>query len=147
MMSTPEPLEPPAPEHPARPNIVLVVEDEILIRLALADHLRDAGLTVYEAASGTEAVDLLTHHGHDIDVIFSDIMMPGAVDGLALMSWAAQHCPDVPFILTSGAPGESATITTLTNAGLFFLKPYDMDRVAARLSAKAKARADARDGD
>jgi len=145
-MTTPEPSEPPALEHPARPNIVLVVEDEILIRLALADHLRDAGLTVYEAANGVEAVDLLTHHGNDIDAIFSDIMMPGAIDGLALRTWATQHCPDVPVILTSGAPDESPTINTLSDAGLFFLKPYDMDRVAALLAAKAKARADARDG-
>jgi len=145
-MSTPEPAEPPVPEHPARPNIVLVVEDEILIRLALADHLRDARLTVYEAANGAEAVDLMTHHGNDIDAIFSDIMMPGGVDGLALLAWAAQHHPNVPVILTSGTPGQSQTISTLNNAGLFFLKPYDMDRVAALLTAKAKARAEARDG-
>jgi len=146
-MSTPEPSEPPVRQYPARrPNIVLVVEDEILIRLALADHLRDAGLIVYEAANGTEAVDLLTHHGNDIDAIFSDIMMPGSVDGLALLAWAAQHHPSVPVILTSGAPEQTQTISTLSSAGLFFLKPYDMNRVAALLSAKAKARANARDG-
>ena len=145
-MSSPEPSEPPLPEHPARPNMVLVGEDEILIRLALADHLRDAGLTVYEAVNGAEAVDLLTHHGNEIDAIFSDIMMPGPIDGLALLAWAAQHYPAVPVILTSGAPGQSQTISALNNAGLFFLKPYDMDNVAKLLTAKAKARAQDRDG-
>lgn len=145
-MCTPEPSDPPAPESAVRPNIVLVVEDEILIRLALADHLRDSGLTVYEAANGAEAIDLLTHHRHDIDAIFTDIMMPGPIDGLALHAWAAQHCPAVPVILTSGAPGESAIVRTLETAGLFFLKPYNMDHVAALLTAKAKERAQSRDG-
>lgn len=145
-MRMPNPSEPPAPDRSAQPHIVLVVEDEILIRLALADHLRDTGLTVYEAANGAEAIDLLTHHGNEIDAIFSDIMMPGAVDGLALLSWTAQHCPDVPVILTSGAPGKSTMIDDLTSAGRFFMKPYDMDRVAALLTANAKARAQARVG-
>jgi len=144
-MCTPEPSDPPA-SNVARPNIVLVVEDEILIRLALADHLRDCGLTVYEAASGEEAVDLLTHHGGDIDAIFTDIMMPGSIDGLALQAWAARNYPGVPVILTSGAPGENAIVRTLENAGLFFLKPYNMDRVAALLTEKAKERAQSRDG-
>jgi CheY-like chemotaxis protein len=137
-MCIPEPSDPPAPDNAARSEIVLVVEDEILIRLALADHLRDTGLTVYEAANGDEAVDLLTHHGRDISAIFSDIMMPGSVDGLALYEWAARHCPGVPVILTSGAPGESAIVHNLENAGLFFLKPYNMDHVARLLTKKAK---------
>jgi DNA-binding response OmpR family regulator len=145
-MCTPDPSDLPAPGAAARPNIVLVVEDEILIRLALADHLRDTGLTVYEAANGEEAVDLLTHHGRDIDAIFSDIMMPGAVDGLALHAWAAAHCPGLPVILTSGAPDQDAVVRGLENAGLFFLKPYNMDHVAALLTAKAKEHARSRDG-
>jgi two-component system, response regulator PdtaR len=144
-VSSPEPSEPPVSDHPVQAHIVLVVEDEILIRLAIADHLRDAGLTVYEAANGTEAIDLLTHHGRDIDAIFSDIMMPGAIDGLALLSWTAQHYPDLPVILTSGVLNHDTTTDRLNDAGCFFLKPYSMDRVAALLTAKAKARAQARD--
>jgi DNA-binding NtrC family response regulator len=132
-------------DQSTRAHIVLVVEDEILIRLAIADHLRDAGLTVYEAANGTEAVDLITHHGRDIDAIFSDIMMPGAIDGLGLLTWVAQHDPDLPIILTSGVPPQDTTTDQLNDAGLFFLKPYNMDRVAAVLTAKAKARAEARE--
>jgi DNA-binding NtrC family response regulator len=145
MMCNPEPSDTPAPET-ARPNIVLVVEDEILIRLALADHLRDTGLTVYEAATGAEAVDLLTHHGRDIDAIFTDIMMPGPMDGLALYAWAKQHCPGVPVIMTSGVQDQDAVVRDLESAGLFFLKPYNMDRVAAVLTRKAKERAQTRDG-
>jgi DNA-binding NtrC family response regulator len=144
MMCTPEPSDPPAPDT-ARPNIVLVVEDEILIRLALADHLRDAGLTVYEAANVAEAIDLLTHHGSDIDAIFTDIMMPGPMDGLVLCEWAAQHCPGLPVIMTSGVQDQDAIVRDLERAGLFFLKPYNMDHVAAVLTRKAQERAEARD--
>jgi DNA-binding NtrC family response regulator len=144
-MCIPEPSDPPAPDAAARPSIVLVVEDEILIRLALADHLRDSGVTVYEAANGAEAVDLLTHHGGDIDAIFTDIMMPGPIDGLALYSWATEHCPGVPVILTSGVQHQDPIVCHLESAGLFFLKPYNMDRVAALLMKKAKECAQTRD--
>jgi DNA-binding NtrC family response regulator len=144
-MCTPEPSDPPAPETAVRSNIVLVVEDEILIRLAIADHLRDAGLTVYEAANATEAIDLLTHHGRDIDAIFSDIMMPGPIDGLALLAWVSQHHPEIPVALTSGVPHHNATTKKMKDDGLFLVKPYSMDGVATLLTAKAKARAQRRD--
>lgn len=129
-----------------RANVVLVVEDEILIRLAIADHLRDAGIRVYEAANGTEAVDLLSHYCHEIDAVFSDVMMPGPIDGAALIAWIGINCPNVPVLLTSGAPGTSPEVTSVIAAGLFFLKPYDLDKVGALIIEKAKARADERDG-
>src|SRR5262249_15345744 len=109
-------------------------------------HLRDIGFKVYEAANAHEAVDLLSHYCHEIDAVFSDIMMPGTMDGYALMGWIATNCPAVPVMLTSGVSNMNQTIVDMRAAGLFFLKPYDMDKVTAIITAKAIARAQLRDG-
>jgi CheY-like chemotaxis protein len=86
-----------------RAHTILIVEDETLVRMATAEHLRDAGYTVVEAASGEEAQAVL-EAGVQVSLIFSDVNMPGAVDGLALAAWAgAQHNPPV-VLLTSGVP-------------------------------------------
>lgn len=143
-MATTDPVPPSASEEQAELSVVLVVEDEILIRMAIADHLRDLGFKVYEAANAHEAVDLLSHYGDEIDAVFSDIMMPGEMDGIALVDWIGRNCPAVPIILTSGVSDMGKTVLDMRNAGLFFLKPYDLDRVAALITAKAHDRAQAR---
>jgi CheY-like chemotaxis protein len=83
------------PEPQAEPGpIVLVVEDEVLIRLATADHLRSCGFKVLESASGAEAQDLILA-GPRVDLVFSDITMPGPVDGVALARWLHEQYPAV----------------------------------------------------
>jgi two-component system, response regulator PdtaR len=132
-------------DEPLPASVVLVVEDEILIRMAIADHLRDAGFKVYEAANAHEAVDLLTHYGNEIDTVFSDIMMPGPMDGLALMAWIADNGTDVPVLLTSGVTSFGPKIDEMRKAGLFFVKPYDMDKVTEAIAAQAVAHAERRE--
>src|SRR5262245_51283940 len=107
-MRNPMPMQP--IEDPDAVNVVLVVEDEILIRMAIADHLREAGLRVYEATTATEAIDLLAHCGDEIDAVFSDIMMPGDTDGVGLAAWMDENCPAVPLILTSGVSDMNQTV-------------------------------------
>jgi CheY-like chemotaxis protein len=65
---------------------VLIVEDELLIRLDLADQLRTAGLTVVEASTGDEALTVLKAND-TVDLVVSDIRMPGATDGMELAAW------------------------------------------------------------
>lgn len=144
-MAAPDPASPSVTEEPAHSYVVLVVEDEVLIRMAIADHLRDTGLKVYEAGNALEAVDLLSHYGHEIDVVFSDIMMPGTMSGLGLVDWVDQNHPSIPVVLTSGVPDLSQKVVDLRHAGMFFLKPYDMDKVAHLITTKAQARAQTRD--
>ncbi|HWO73418.1 MAG TPA: response regulator, partial [Dehalococcoidia bacterium] len=60
------------------PKTVLVVEDEVLIRWVIAEHLRDCGYRVIEAGSGDEAIDVLRRTGLTIDVVLSDVRMPGS---------------------------------------------------------------------
>jgi CheY-like chemotaxis protein len=79
----------------------LIVEDEPIIRLVAAESLADEGLVTYEAADAVEALITLARHP-EIAVLFTDINMPGDIDGLALASRAYQIRPDIEIIVTSG---------------------------------------------
>src|SRR5437868_2597741 len=79
---------------------VLVIEDEFFIRLAAADTLREAGYRVYEAENAATAQNILQEH-NDIEVVFSDVVMPGDIDGFGLAMWTLIHRPSVRIILTS----------------------------------------------
>lgn len=100
---------------------VLVVEDEALIRFAIADDLREAGFEVLEAADADAAIRLLGQHG-DIRLVFTDIDMPGSMDGLRLSAVIRERWPPVAIVVTSGkrVPGLAA----LPAGSLFMPKPY-----------------------
>lgn len=113
-------------ETETAPNHVLVVEDDVEIRLILAEAMRDAELCVIEARSGEDAVSYLDAGGR-VDLIFSDIQMPGAIDGLQLARHVHATYPAIPVILTSGniKPPE------LGDTEKFISKPYAIGRVVA----------------
>ena len=79
---------------------ILVVEDEILIRLAMADDLRRAGFTVIEASNAEEALSVLSATP-DISLIVTDIRMPGRIDGLGLANWVRRHAPRIKVAIAS----------------------------------------------
>jgi CheY-like chemotaxis protein len=114
--------------HHRKPTI-LVVEDEILIRLATADFLRANGYRVLEASNADEALAILAA-GEPIELVFSDVNMPGQMDGEDLAEWIKQSFPDVKVILTSGDKTE-------TSAPLI-RKPYDYNMVLAEISRALK---------
>lgn len=86
--------------QPTDGPLILLVEDEILIRLTSGETLRDAGYKVVEAADGEEALALL-EAGLRPALIVSDIRMPGGISGLKLMELAAKLQPAVPVLLAS----------------------------------------------
>jgi CheY-like chemotaxis protein len=100
---------------------VLVVEDEVFLRCAVGDYLRACGLHVIEAANALEAIRVL-QTGLHIDVVFSDVQMPGTVDGLALANWIQREHPGTKVILTSGRAERE-----WTSGGRYLVlpKPYD----------------------
>lgn len=100
---------------------VMVVDDEVLIRLLAAEILHDAGFEVVEACSGDEAVSLLAA-GVAVDLIFTDVNMPGTVDGLALAAYAKAVHPTLPVILTSG--GVAAHLLERAGPAAVVTKPY-----------------------
>lgn len=114
---------------PERAATILVVEDEILIRLAVADFLREQGYRVLEAASGNEAQKVLAS-AEPVELVFSDVNMPGAVDGLGLAAWIRAEHPDVQVILTSGVAG---AVRAGRQIASFFEKPYNFEALAAEI--------------
>jgi CheY-like chemotaxis protein len=112
--------------------VVLVVEDEVFIRFDLADFLRDNGLEVIEAGTAQEAVEALATATR-IDLVFSDIQMPGAMNGLGLASFIRASHPGLPVILTSGASLKMDIDPALADIMPIEAKPYDTDLVLARI--------------
>ena len=118
---------------------ILVVDDDAALLRLLSLRLQKEGFTVIEAASGEEARAVL-EAGVRIDVVFSDIMMPGALDGLALAEWIGQ-LPSAPaIVLASGVPaalGDAQKRHPHIRAVL--IKPYSYDaleRIARELAPK-----------
>ncbi|GAA5544321.1 MULTISPECIES: response regulator [Hyphomicrobiales] len=104
---------------------VLVVEDEPLVRIDIADYLRDCGYVVTEVGSAKEAIKVLqsTH----VDLVFSDIQMPGEMDGDGLARWVMGNRPDVKVILTSGRVRDCGVTIELIP------KPYAQGAVASAI--------------
>jgi CheY-like chemotaxis protein len=128
----------PAPESQPAPIRVLVVEDEVLIRILVADELREVGFSVIEAANADEALSYLKAGG-DVDLVFSDIRMPGSLDGLELARQLRGRYPSLPIILTSG---NFFGTYGPHGANLFIAKPYKVERVIAIISTILMQRSD-----
>jgi len=100
---------------------VLIVEDHFWTRYTAAEYFRGSGYRVIEANNADEAVSVLAS-GSRVDVVFSDIGMPGSMDGLALADWIAQRYPGLPLILTSGRRPDVLP----ANCRCFFVKPCSL---------------------
>jgi CheY-like chemotaxis protein len=98
---------------------ILVVEDEVMIRMLMSDVLRDEGYLVIEAANGDEGKDLLLS-GHGIDLIVTDVRMPGQTDGVQLAALAKSLEPSRPVVVVSGHLPPAAA----NSADEFIPKPY-----------------------
>lgn len=111
----------------ARPTI-LVVEDELLIRWAIADYLRESGFHVAEAGDVPEAKLVLAAEGA-IAVIFTDVQMPGAEDGFDLAIWVRANYGAVHVIVTSGWSGAAQRASAAFHGGAIIAKPYQYELV------------------
>lgn len=106
---------------------VLVVEDEPLILMDIVDQLQAEGFKTYEAINADAAVALLEEHA-DIGLIFTDIDMPGSMDGLKLAAAVRNRWPPVRIIVTSGRHVVSEA--DMPEGTVFFAKPYDPATIA-----------------
>jgi CheY-like chemotaxis protein len=105
----------------AKRPVVLVVEDDFLIRMNAAQMIEEAGFSVVEAANSDEAVAILESR-LDITVVFTDIQMPGSMDGLKLAAAIRSRWPPIHIIATSGLV--DVRKEDLPNGGRFLPKPY-----------------------
>ena len=86
-------------------QVMLLVEDEVLIRFPVAEYFRDHDFRVLEAGNATEALIYLQSRSVHINVMLSDVKMPGDMDGIQLADWTRGHCPHVRILLMSGWHG------------------------------------------
>ncbi|MGQ0582579.1 MAG: response regulator [Reyranella sp.] len=123
---------------PASQPTLLVVEDEVLIRMAVSDYLRECGFHVIEAGSADEAVEVLKTDTA-IDIVFSDVNMPGSLDGFGLAQWIRRERPRLKVILTSGVSRKAKEAGDLCGDSPFIDKPYhhgDLERHIRQLLAR-----------
>jgi CheY-like chemotaxis protein len=107
--------------------VVLIVEDEPLVRLCAVTMVEEAGFDVVEAANADEAIRVLESR-RDIQVVFTAIQMPGSMDGLKLAHAVRSRWPPIKIIVTSGrGPVKDRD---LPEGGRFFAKPYNPKQVS-----------------
>jgi CheY-like chemotaxis protein len=116
----------------AKAAAVLIVEDEPLVRLCAVETVEEAGFRVIEAADADEAIRILESRS-DIRAVFTDIHMPGSMDGLKLAHAVRDRWPPIKIIVTSGR--ELVTAQELPDGGRFFAKPYDPVKIKEALHA------------
>jgi DNA-binding NtrC family response regulator len=124
-----------------REQTILVVEDEASVRLAISDYLTQQEFTVLQAAGAAGAIDVIALHP-EIDLVFTDLAMPGDLDGLDLVDWLLKHHPGLPVIVASGLRGRVTTMAEYSNnqALSYFVKPYPYDAVAKKIRQVIEAR-------
>lgn len=116
--------------------VVLVVEDEAVIRTILAEVLEDAGLVVVEADGADAAIAAFAGRS-DISVVVTDVRMPGSMDGLGLARWMREHAPAVPIVITSGFAQQSDAAAINPAIVRVVAKPYVSRSVADWVAALA----------
>jgi two-component system, response regulator PdtaR len=109
---------------------ILVVEDEMLIRVMGVENLADAGFHVLEAGNADEAVAVL-EQADSVQLMFTDINMPGSMDGFALAELVHRRWPDIRLLLTSG--NERPQVNDLPDEGRFVPKPYRFDHIVREI--------------
>jgi two-component system, response regulator PdtaR len=112
--------------------VILVVEDDALIRLATRDRIEAAGFKVYEASNADDAIQLLEAH-EGISLIFTDVDMPGSMDGVELAHFVRERWPPVKIIVTSGF--KHVTPDQLPSGSVFLGKPYMPDQLTDHIQS------------
>jgi CheY-like chemotaxis protein len=118
--------------------VVLVVEDSTIIRMGAVDLVRSAGYEALEARDADEAIRILESRS-DIDLVFTDVQMPGTMDGIKLSHYIRDRWPPVKLIVASGKA--ILEESSLPEGSRFFPKPYSdhaiADAMACMLSSEA----------
>jgi CheY-like chemotaxis protein len=108
---------------------ILVVDDEVIVRIDLVDTIQEAGFATFEANNADEAIQLMEEHS-EIQVLFTDIDVPGTMDGLKLSHYIRDRWPPVRIVITSGHV--MATPDQMPAEAVFIAKPHqpaDLDRL------------------
>ena len=126
-----------APKGAGRGETVLLIEDEAGVRAVAAEHLRDLGYVVLEAGDGPTALRLL-HTGTRVDVLVTDVGLPGGMNGRHIADAAREHWPGLPALFITGYAGD-ALKSRLAPGMEVIGKPFALDALAARVRAMLEA--------
>lgn len=123
---------------------VLIVEDEVRIRMVISEYLRHCGYKVIEAANADEAIVVLQQMDLKIDVVLSDVEMPGSMDGFGLSRWIRQNRPGLDVILAGTLDRAAEAAGDLCEDGPTLAKPYEpqivVDRIKQLLGRRAQSK-------
>ena len=119
-------------DHSGVPAVVLVVEDEMLLRMRAVDMVEDAGFTSVEAVNADQAVAILESRS-DIALLFTDIQMPGSMDGLRLAHSVYERWPPIKIIMVSGQL--KLANTDIPTDSRFFEKPFEAGEMIAEMQS------------
>ena len=113
-------------------HTILVVEDEVLIRMLVADYLRECGYQVFEAAGVAEAKAVLDADT-PVDLVFTDVNLASEENGFMLASWVRQHHSGTQVLLISGIANATEKAGDLCESGPLLAKPYTPNVVLQRI--------------
>jgi CheY-like chemotaxis protein len=111
-------------------TVVLVVEDDPLLRINAVEMIGDAGFDVVEAENADKAIAILETHP-DIHVVFTDVEMPGSMDGVKLANFVKGRWPPIKIVATSGFANVESD--DLPEGSRFLPKPYQPEQIVATL--------------
>lgn len=114
-------------------DTVLLLDHEIIVRMVLAEYLRECGYRVIEAATTDEAKLVLEHGEFRVDVVLVDLAATGASDGFVFANWARAHKSGLPIVLVGSADHASNAAGDLCEEGPTLSKPYDHQILLKRI--------------
>jgi CheY-like chemotaxis protein len=128
--------------QPLVADTVLVVDDEVFVRMPIAQYLRDCGYRVLEAANADEAMTVLEKSDIQVDVVLCDVELSGAMNGFAFAKWARTLRPGLSVLLAGTAERAANAAAELCEDGPLLMKPYDqrivLDRIKRLLAARGR---------
>ncbi|HEY7246580.1 MAG TPA: response regulator [Xanthobacteraceae bacterium] len=132
----------PDSSKPETVETILVLDDDVLIRMPICQYLRDCGYRVLEAANAEEAAAILQKDDIHIDVVLSDIEMPGPMNGFGFAQWARSARPGLDIVLAGTAERAAHAAAQLCEQGPLFIKPYDhklvLDHIKRLIAARTR---------
>jgi response regulator RpfG family c-di-GMP phosphodiesterase len=127
---------------PATIKTVLILDGDVLVRMPVVEYLRECGCRVIEAATTDEAIAILQKTNIPVDVVLSDIDIPGSMNGFGFAQWARSVRPELKILLAATPERTVRNATELCEVGATLRRPYDhklvLDRIKRLLAARAQ---------
>jgi DNA-binding NtrC family response regulator len=127
---------------PVTPETILVLDGDVLVRWPIAQYLRDCGYRVFETATAEEAMTILQKPAIHVDVVLSDVELPGSMNGFGFAQWARSGRPGLKIILVGRPERTAHAAAELCEDGPLLMKPYDhkfvLDHIKRLLAARER---------